>query len=134
MDTTWTVVFVCPHGAAKSVVAAAYLARSAAARGLSVRAEAAGTEPDSEVSPAALGGLLAEGIDVRDHRPRRVTGEELAGASRIVAMGCNLGDLVPPGAPVERWDDVPPVSESYAMASAVIARRVRSLLDGLERG
>jgi protein-tyrosine-phosphatase len=99
-----------------------------------VRAQAAGTEPDPEVSPAALAGLLAEGIDVRGDRPRSVTGEELAGASRMVTMGCDLEDLVPLGVPVERWDDVPPVSESYAAASAVIGRRVRSLLDRLERG
>src|ERR671925_873480 len=40
------VLFVCLHGAAKSVIGAAHFRRLAAARGLSVDAVAAGTEPD----------------------------------------------------------------------------------------
>src|SRR4029453_17394056 len=48
------VLFVCLHGAAKSVVAAAHFRRLASARGLSISAVAAGTEPDAEV--AAGGG------------------------------------------------------------------------------
>lgn len=39
------VLFLCPHGAAKSAVAAAHLERLAAARGVPVRAVAAGLEP-----------------------------------------------------------------------------------------
>src|SRR5262245_44043426 len=45
------VLFVCLHGAAKSVVAAAHFRRVAAARGLAVDAAAAGTEPDPELAP-----------------------------------------------------------------------------------
>ena len=43
------VLFVCLHGAAKSVVAAAHFRRLAAARGLAIGAVAAGTEPDAEL-------------------------------------------------------------------------------------
>src|SRR5258705_5533438 len=39
------VLFVCLHGAAKSVIGAAHFRRLAAARGLSIGAVAAGTEP-----------------------------------------------------------------------------------------
>src|SRR5262250_858896 len=46
------VLFVCLHGAAKSVVAAAHFRRLAAARGLSMDAVAAGTEPDPELAGA----------------------------------------------------------------------------------
>src|SRR5215207_1472346 len=42
------VLFVCLHGAAKSVVGAAHFRRLAAARGLDIDAVAAGTEPDDE--------------------------------------------------------------------------------------
>src|SRR5205823_2361753 len=45
------VLFVCLHGAAKSVVGAAHFRRLAAAHGLDVDAAAAGTEPDPQLAP-----------------------------------------------------------------------------------
>src|SRR5438093_5785714 len=51
------VLFVCLHGAAKSVVGAAHFRRLAAARGLAVDAVAAGTEPDPALTPGAVKGL-----------------------------------------------------------------------------
>ena len=96
-----TILFLCPHNAAKSVIAAAYCERRAAERGVTLRATSAGTDPDPGVSPGVAGALLAEGIDVRAYRPRRVTAEELARASRVVSLGCELGDIAPPGLVVE---------------------------------
>ena len=40
------VLFMCPHGAAKSVLASAYFRRLAKERGLNVEVDSAGTEPD----------------------------------------------------------------------------------------
>ena len=128
------VLFVCLHGAAKSVIAATYLERLARERGLPVTAAAAGTEPDPAVAPAALAGLLRQGVDVRGYRPRRVSREEVAAASRVVTLGCDLGDLAPAGVPVERWDDIPPVSESFEAASAAITARLPALLARLAGG
>src|SRR5262249_61970728 len=54
-----TVVFVCEHGAAKSVVAAAYFNRLAAERGLSVRAVARGADPQPNPSARTTAGLQA---------------------------------------------------------------------------
>jgi arsenate reductase len=124
-----TILFLCPHNAAKSVIAAAYCARLAAERGLTLHATSAGTDPDPGVSPGMAAALLAEGIDVRAHRPRRVTAEELIRASRVVSLGCDLGDLAPPGLVIERWDDVPSPSADLTGARAVIAAHVRRLLD-----
>ena len=45
-----TVLFICPHGAAKSVLASAYFQRLAKERGLNVRFDAAGIEPQEAVS------------------------------------------------------------------------------------
>jgi arsenate reductase (thioredoxin) len=49
-----TVVFVCEHGAAKSVIATAYFNKLAAERGLRTRAIYRGVNPDSALSAAAL--------------------------------------------------------------------------------
>ena len=47
------VVFVCLHGAAKSVLAAALFGQEAARARVPVEIVARGIEPDPEVSPAA---------------------------------------------------------------------------------
>ena len=124
-----TILFLCPHNAAKSVIAAAYFERLSAERCPTLRATSAGTDPDPGISPGVAGALLAEGIDVRAHRPRRVTAEELARASRVVSLGCELGDIAPPGLVIERWDDVPSPSADLTGARAVIAAHVRRLVD-----
>jgi arsenate reductase len=123
-----TILFVCLHGAAKSLVAASHFQRLAGERGVKARAEFAGTEPDPALTPAAVAGLLAEGIDVRGQRPRRVTGDDIRRASRVVSFGCDLGALAP-GIPVERWDDVPAVSENYQAARDAIVSRLPALLE-----
>jgi hypothetical protein len=129
-----SVLFVCLHGAAKSVIAAAYLERLARTEGLRVTAAAAGTEPDAAIAPGAAAGLLGEGIDVRASRPRRVDADALARASRVVTLGCDLGRPAPPGLPVERWDDIPAVSDGFAAAAAAIAARLPGLVARLGAG
>jgi arsenate reductase len=128
-----TILFVCLHGAAKSVLAATDFERIARERGLAARAVFVGTEPDAEIAPRVLAQLRAEGVDLGGHRPRRVTREDVEGASRIVTFGCDLGDAAAPGARIERWDDVPAVSDDFDRARAAIDAKVACLLDELSR-
>ena len=125
---TRTVVFICLHGSAKSLIAAEYFCRLAAQRGVNAYATSAGTDPDSEIPPHVIEGLLAEGIDVRGRRPRPLTRAELAHAWRVVSFGCDLGNAAPPGLTIERWDDVPPVSENFKAARDAIVARLPRLL------
>src|SRR3989442_4087827 len=127
-----TVVFVCLHGAAKSLIAATLFQRLADERGLAVRSTFAGTEPDPAIQPNVVARLLEEGVDVRPLRPRRVTRDELASAWRVVSFGCDLTALAP-DARIERWDDVPAGTEDYGRARDVIAARVRKLLGQASR-
>jgi arsenate reductase (thioredoxin) len=125
MTVPESVLFVCQHGAAKSVVAARHLERLAAERGLSVRAGAAGVEPDAELPPHVVDGLAREGIDVGGAAPRALTTELLAGADLVVTMGCDVAT----DRPHVRWDDVPAVSDGYDVARDDIVARVARLLD-----
>src|SRR6266542_3667586 len=104
------VLFVCLHGAAKSVLAAADFERMAKERGLPIAAESAGTEPDPAIAPPVLAALKAEGVDMAGRRPQLVTREMAGGATRVVAFGCGLGAAAPDGARIEQWEDVPAVS------------------------
>lgn len=60
-----TVLFLCPYGGAKSVLAASYFNREAIARGLRFHGVAAATdEPYAAVPPAVADKLRSEAIDV----------------------------------------------------------------------
>lgn len=132
MAATYTMVFVCLHGSGKSLIAMEHVRQLAAQRGMDVLATAAGIDPDPEIPPKVVKGLLEDGIDVRRHRPRRVTQEELANAWHVVSFGCDLGDVAPPGLTIECWDDVPAVSEDFNVARDVIVARLPQLLAACE--
>ena len=72
MDRPVKVLFVCLHGAAKSVVAAKHLERLAAAESVDVESSSAGLEPDLTIPPHVVAGLAG---DVRavsdDYAPAR---------------------------------------------------------------
>ena len=127
---TKTVLFVCLHGAAKSVLAAADFERLARERGLDARAASAGTEPDPEIAPRVLAELHAEGVDLRGRRPQRVTRADVERAWRVVAFACDLGELAAAGPRVEQWE-VPAVGEDFGKARAAIDARLVRLLDEL---
>ncbi|NOT62115.1 MAG: hypothetical protein HOP19_18030, partial [Acidobacteria bacterium] len=51
-----TILFICEHGAAKSVIAAAHFDKLAKARGLKYRAVFRGTNPDPTLAASAVKG------------------------------------------------------------------------------
>jgi protein-tyrosine-phosphatase len=123
------VLFVCLHGSAKSLIAAEYFNRLAAARGLGARATSAGTEPDDVIPPRVAQGLRDDGIDVGGRRPRRPTPADVEGTAVVVTFGCDLGELASRASRIECWDDVPAVSENFKRARDVIVARVAGLLE-----
>src|SRR5438105_8480439 len=129
MSSRGNVLFVCLHGSAKSLIAAEYFNRLAAARGLGARATSAGTEPDDVIPPRVIQGLRADGIDVEGRRPQRPTPPDVAGPAAAVTFGCHLGELASRARRIERWDDVPAVSEDFKRARGVIVARVTRLLE-----
>ena len=127
-----TIVFVCPHNAAKSVIAAAYFQRRADQLGLALRAVSAGTEPSPTVSAAVVEVLRKEGIDVAGYQPRHVTPEELTTAARVVSLGSDLQAFALDSVAVDDWDDVPPPSQDLGAACQAIRARVEQLVTELQ--
>lgn len=123
MSRSRMVAFVCLHGSAKSLIAAEYLSRMAVERGVKVRGTASGHEPDPVIPPEVIVGLLGRGIDVRGRSPVPVTANELARADHIVSFECDLGQFVPAGRRVERWDDCPMVSDDFGIANGTSSPR-----------
>jgi arsenate reductase len=128
-----TVLFLCPHGAAKSVLASAYFERMAKERGLNVRVESAGTDPDPTVSPAVAAHLKRQGYPIPGSSPRKVNSKDFESADVVISIGCDLSGLEAPRGTLVRWDEVPPVSEDFARADEAIRKRVTELIEELVR-
>jgi arsenate reductase len=128
---TEKILFLCPHAAAKSVLAAAYFNRLAQKYGLDFIADAAGTEPDETVAPAVLKLLAGEGMDVTQHKPRRVSESELKAAHRVISMGCALEDLAIAPEAVEEWLDIPAPSQDLLGARDRIEAHIQALITNL---
>jgi protein-tyrosine-phosphatase len=122
------VLFLCPHNAAKSVLAAAYFNQLAQRDGLPFLAVSAGTEPEAAVSPAVRALLAYDGIDVSSYVPRHVTKEDMQMSAYIISMECDVDDLDVAPERVIAWSDVPPVSQRPEQARAVIRAHVERLI------
>jgi arsenate reductase (thioredoxin) len=124
-------VFLCVHNAGRSQMAAGWL-RHLAGEGADVFS--GGSNPGSEVNPAAVEVMAEVGIDIADRVPQRWTDEVVRAADAVITMGC--GDACPvfPGVRYVDWDlDDPagrPVDELRTIRDE-IERRVRGLMGDL---
>jgi protein-tyrosine-phosphatase len=125
-----TVLFICPHGVAKSVMAMALFQQQARQRQLPYRALARGLEPEPAVWPGVIAQLQQDGIDVRAYQPQRLTAADLASAQQVITLGCALpADLpLPPGVVHTDWSDVPLAAQDLPGAYAAIQRHVAAFM------
>jgi arsenate reductase (thioredoxin) len=130
MNQNSIIVFVCEHGAAKSVIGASYFNKMASEKNLGFHAIARGTHPDAELSPKTVSGLREDGLTPGESIPRKLTREDLESAERIVSF-CDLPDEYQQKAIVEQWDGIPPISEDYQKARDAIVARVQTLIEHL---
>ena len=128
-----TILFVCEHGAAKSVIAAAFFNKLAMERGLKYRAIFRGTNPDPTLAPAAEKGLKEDGIDPNGWKPQIITKQDMNSAARIVALGCAIPEKDTVSGKLTDWNDIPSVSQNYDAARDDIVKRVKRLVDELTK-
>ena len=133
MSAALNVLFVCQHGAAKSVIAARHFAALARARGLTVDAAAAGVEPDETIPPHVIAGLRRDGVDDQEAPPQALTRELLESAQIVVSFGCDLSALTNDAERIVQWQGVPAVSDGYDTARSEILHRLQGVLDDAEQ-
>src|SRR4051812_38845378 len=131
-STTPSIVFVCEHGAAKSVIATAYFNKLAAERGLPFRATFRGTTPQDDLSVRAVAGLKGDGVAVPSGKPTAISDADIAGATHIFAIGCMLPDKAQRSGKAADWSDVPD-DQGYPPMRDAIVRHVVDLLNALAR-
>ena len=127
MDRNQFIVFVCEHGAAKSIIAATYFNHLARQVGSDLWAVARGTNPDSELSPRTVEGLARDGLTPSESVPQKLTDADVQSAQRIITF-CDLPAEFQLQAMIEHWDLIPPVSENYENAREAIIERIHWML------
>jgi arsenate reductase (thioredoxin) len=130
-EQTQVIIFVCEHGAAKSILSAAIFNKLARERRLNLRAIARGTNPDPEISPKVAAGLRADGLASSESAPKKISKADLAGARGVITF-CTLPDDYPGSIQIENWDDVLPAIEDYGKARDKLAERIDRLLEELK--
>jgi arsenate reductase (thioredoxin) len=127
------IVFVCEHGAALSVVSAAYFNKLARGQHLDLHAVARGTDPQHDLAISARDGLNADGVPFDRRRPQKLSPREAAQARRIITF-VSLPAEYSALAPVETWNDVPPTGEGYGPARDAIVAHLRKLIREMKSG
>jgi arsenate reductase (thioredoxin) len=125
-----TVLFMCPHGAAKSLMASAYFQKLAKERGLNVRVDSAGTEPDPQLSKGVVAHLQKNGYAIPIEKPRGATAADMNNADVVISMGCDLSKLPKPRGALQTWS-VPDFSADFNVAEQSIRNQVLKLVDEL---
>lgn len=126
-----TIVFICQHGAAKSVIAAAYFNKLAAERHLNFRAIARGVTPQPGISASTIAGLQKDGVPSPNGKPQVLTREDVQQAARVIAF-CPVPASLTNGHQVNSFD-VPSPMEAYDQSRDAILVHVRELINQLAR-
>lgn len=122
------VLFMCPHGAAKSVMASAYFQKLAKERGLNVRVDAVGTDPEPALSKGVVAKLQKDNVPILIDKPRAATAADMKNADVVISMGCDLSKLPAPQGQLKNWN-VPDFSANFDAAEQAIRDQVIKLVD-----
>ena len=129
---TKEILFVCTHGAARSPIATAYFNKLAKEQGLNYNAVFRGTEPDKVLTKETINGLNKDGFDIRDWKPRKVSGQDIEKAYKIITFDCSLPTNVAAAENKYQWNGTPSISKDYEKARSAIKEKVEQLVVSLE--
>jgi protein-tyrosine-phosphatase len=127
-----TVLFLCVHNAGRSQMAAGWMRHLAGDR---VDVLSGGSNPASQVNPAAVEAMAEAGIDIAGQFPRPWTDEIIGATDVVVTMGCGDACPVIPGKRYVDWELDDPAGKPVEAVRPVrdeIEQRVRALLSDLD--
>ncbi len=127
------IIFVCQHGAAKSVIAAAYFNKLAKERNIPYVAECRGIEPDSTVSMSAREGLTRDQLLDPRVKPQRLLAADTVNVDRIILFTPPLPSDTGSSIKTENWSQVENVDAEYPKRRDAIVKKINELLDKLEK-
>ena len=122
------VLFVCVHNAGRSQMALGWFNHLAGDRAV---AWSGGSEPGTEINPAAVAAMAEVGIDITGEFPKPWTEEIVRAADVVITMGCGDACPVYPGKRHLDWELPDPAGKGVDAVRPIrddIDRRVRGLL------
>ena len=127
-----SVLFVCVHNAGRSQMAAAFLTHLSQG---SIEVRSAGSEPASEVNPAAVQAMAEVGIDIAAEKPKILTDQAVRESDVVITMGC--GDTCPfyPGKRYEDWVLDDPAGQGVEAVRPIrdtIRQRIETLIEEMQ--
>lgn len=125
------IIFVCEHGAGKSVIAASYFNKLAKERNLAYVAECRGTSPDSDVSTSVKDGLKMDNVFDPNTKPRKLVVTDTVNVERIILFTPFPSDINP-AIKIENWSQVENIDADYPKRRNAIVKKINELLDALE--
>ena len=126
------IAFVCEHGSAKSMIAAAYFNRLAEKNALPIRAISRGLTLDAHLQNATRTGLINDGINTADLLPQQLAPMDAQQALQIISIGIEREPDYLRTDKLREWDGVPSVSKDYGAARDDIVKRVQALIESLK--
>ena len=123
-----TVLFLCTDNAGRSQMALGFFTHLA---GEQAMAWSGGSDPDTEINPAAVVAMAEVGIDITGEYPKPWTDEIVQAADVVITMGCGNACPVFPGKRYEEWDLADLSDQSVEAAKSIrddIEARVQRLL------
>jgi arsenate reductase (thioredoxin) len=113
-----TVLFLCRQNAGRSQMAQAFFERLAPADHAGV---SGGSSPAAAIHPVVVQVMREVGFDLSGRVPRKVDAALLAGADRVISMGCDDPAVCDyPGRKVEDWSIEDPSGKPVE-----VVRRIR---------
>lgn len=128
---TPSVLFVCIHNAGRSQMAAGLLRHLAGDR---IEVRSAGTQPGTQINPAAAQAMAEIGIDITAATPKVLSNSAVQTSDVVITMGC--GDTCPyyPGVSYRDWKLDDPAGQPIEVVRRIrdeIAERVTALVEEL---
>ncbi len=122
------VLFLCVHNAGRSQMALGFFNQLA---GGAAVAWSGGSEPASQINPAAIEAMRERGVDISTEFPKPWTDEVVRAADVVITMGCGDACPVYPGKRYQDWVLDDPAGLDLEHVRPIrddVERRVRRLL------
>ncbi|HEY0655718.1 MAG TPA: hypothetical protein VGD65_21435 [Chryseosolibacter sp.] len=129
---TRKVLFVCEHGAGKSVVAAAYFNKIAKERNLNWEATCRGTDPDPEIGQSTKEGLTSDKLLETNLKPQKLAKTDTSGVERIIVF-TRLPDDFAKSIRQEDWSAVKNIDGTYQMRKEALIKKINEFFDSVEK-
>jgi hypothetical protein len=123
-----SILFVCEHGAARSVIAAKYFEKLSRESGLNIKVDFRGLSPDSAINKTTMERLTKEGFAFGSQVPAPLSQKDIQGAGFIIALDCEPRNLSGYSGELLKYRGIPSIDNNYEMASDSIIHIVNDVL------